>query len=46
VLEAFNGEYFFNLPDENSQPLTANRGMRVVYDNHAGINDRVAAAWR
>ena len=29
VLEAFNGQYFFNLPQENSQTATANWGLSV-----------------
>ncbi|MDD2759840.1 MAG: hypothetical protein PHH11_06060, partial [Methylomonas sp.] len=37
VLEAFNGQYFFNLPDEKSQTDSANRGLSIASSSVDGV---------
>ena len=44
VLEAFNGQYFFNLPQENSQTATANWGLTVEAGNAANNRGDAATA--
>lgn len=45
VLEAFNGQYFFNLPDQKSQTAGANFGLSVIQGASSGQGGGALAAF-
>ena len=42
VLEAFNGQYFFNLPEQKSQTSSANFGMSITSGSNTGGSGALA----